>query len=261
MRKLGIIGIILLIIGIVYVNLRAIDEQPSSKVLIQQTLYSITTDESMIQVPFYLNKNSAITKTDAISTIYLHTQDESLKLKADILDVQKGGQKKYLNETYQTYYFKLSLPKLDMDLYMKECLLTITLKNDERHTFSIGRLSIFRVEADDVIDILTQHGKNSDMDHRLSELTLDIKTTKPVTIKTVFYTANHRVEVDREIINRQELVINIPLDAFLYKETALKIAYEIDGVLYEKTFGVFRYFDRVTRTLDDEHINRVYVLN
>ena len=45
---------------------------------------------------------------------------------------------------------------------MKECLLTITLKNDERHTFSIGRLSIFRVEADDVIDILTQHGKNSD---------------------------------------------------------------------------------------------------
>ena len=66
MRKLGIIGIILLIIGNCLCQfLRAIDEQPSSKVLIQQTLYSITTDESVIQVPFYLNKNSAITKTDA----------------------------------------------------------------------------------------------------------------------------------------------------------------------------------------------------
>ena len=82
-----------------------------------------------------------------------------------------------------------------------------------------------------------------------------------MTITNVFFTVNQFVSINQTIINRQEVVVLIPNDVFLYKETALKIQYEMDGITYEKTFNLFRYFDRVTRTLDDEHINRVYVIN
>jgi hypothetical protein len=261
MRKIGAVIIALLIIAIVYLNIRAIEEPTSKKLLVQQTLYAITTDDSQIQVPLYVNQKTVLTSVEAIDTVYIHNIDESLKLKATTVDIQAGGKKSYLNETYLSYYFKLGLPKLEMDLYMKEAYLTITLKNEERYTVAIGRLSIFHAVTDDQIDILTQFGTNEKADYRLSSITLDIKANSPVMITNVFYTVNQFVQINQSITNRQEVVVLIPTDVFLYKETALKIQYEMDGITYEKTFNLFRYFDRVTRTLDDEHINRIYVIN
>ena len=261
MKKVGVFLVITLIIGIIYVNIRAIEEPRSKKMLVQQTLYAITTEDSQIQVPLYINQKTVLTEKDAIESIYIHSQDESLKLKVSAFNIQLGGKKAYLNESYQTYFYQLTLPKLEMDLYMKAAQMTITLKNEDRYTVSIGRLSIFHVVQDQNIDILSQFGSNETIDYRLSSVTLDIQTIEPITIKAIFYTVNQFIEVNQTITNRQEVTLMIPNDVFLYKETALKIQYEMDGITYEKTFNVFRYFDRITRTLDDEHINRVYVID
>ena len=116
MRKIGAVIIVLLIVAIVYVNIRAIEEPTSKKLLVQQTLYALTTDDSQIQVPIYVNRKTELTSYEGIDTVYVHNADESLKLKATTIDIQTGGKKSYLNETYLSYYFKLGLPKLEIDI-------------------------------------------------------------------------------------------------------------------------------------------------
>lgn len=261
MKKISYVIVVISLIGIIYINMTALKERVSKKAIIQQTLYSLTTKDEYLVVPIYINQKDAITEEKSLLSVYIYNENQTVKLRAESVTIEKGNPKKYLNETYQTYYYQIKLPTLNMDLYMKNCILEINLKNDKQYKFDIGRLSIFNFIDDSGIEILIQQGKNDVKEYQLSEIELDIRTSQPIEIEHIFYTVNHFVRLNEVIENRKEIRILIPLETYLYKETALKIMYNLGGVKYEKTLHLFRYFDIIKGDLDDEHLNRVYNLD
>ncbi|MDY0209960.1 MAG: hypothetical protein RBQ91_00955 [Acholeplasma sp.] len=263
MKKIGISMMIILVFIILFINLKALEEPTSKKMVIPQTLYSQTTEEKSLEVRVFLNKSHVITDPNAIHSIYLANEENTNRIKIETFNITKGTEKRYLKERYIAYIYELELPLLQMDLKMNHCIMEITLKNDDLHKISIGSLSILSYETTDSINITNQFGKIGDNPYALEQITLDYYSETPVRVTEVFYKTDQFVKVDcryDELTKKGQILITLPNIAMKFNKTALRLVFERNDVTHYQTIHTFKYFDSISENLDDMNL-KIYVLN
>lgn len=233
----------------------------SDKLLFKQTIYSQMTSDPYLSVEVFSNADSLYTELDAIEYLYIGSLDEHHKLMPKSVDIQKGGIYSYLGDDFQKYTYKLELPSLEIDYYIKDCYLNIWLKNGDRLQAQIGRLSLMKPSTNQDFSIVNQYGNNIDEGQFLNHITVDISSNRPILVESVCYTVNHCVELKQSVVSQQSLEIDIETDAFYYQTTALKIFYTVEGELFYQTMNTFKYFEHMTNIIPENSFNRIYVTN
>lgn len=234
---------------------------PSKKWLFKQTLYSQLTTDIYLKIEGYANHRSLYADEDAIESLYLSSLDEHNKLIPLEFDIEVYGKYRYLGDQYTKHAFLLKLPAIEVDYYIKQCYLTIILKNGERLQVSIGRLSLMKPNEENELSIYNQYGDNANDGPFLTQIVLDISVKRPVTIESVCYTVNHCVPVLSTIQNQNTITIQIEPDLFYYQKTPLRLFYTLEGTLYSQTIHTFLYFESLSTTIPENGLNRIYVID
>lgn len=233
----------------------------SQKMLFKQTLYSQMTTDRILRIEGFSNSKTLYTESEAIESIYISSLDERYKLLPVSYQIEPSGTYEYLGDTYTRYIYKLELPEIEIDYYIKSCYLNILLKNGEILKASIGRLSLMKPSDMNDFSIYNQYGMNSNEGHFLTTVVLDIVTKRPIQIESVCYTVNHCVELNISIEQQKTIEISLETDVYYYQQTALKIIYSIEGTLYSQTVDTFKYFEHMTNVIPENSLNRIYVID
>lgn len=260
MRRFSFIFVTVSIVLLIVLSIQA-ERMPKDKLLFKQTLYSqLTTDETLI-VDGYTNQANLFVDIAAIESLYVSSLDEHFKLIPTLMSIEKGGKYRYLGDQYTKYRYILKLPKLEVDYYIKDCYMTILLKNGTHIQVSIGRLSLMKPSILTSLTVVNQFGKNNEGSAYLGSISLDIMVDQVVTIQTICNSVSQCSPIDTVITDQKTIHLNLPTDAFYYNQTPLRINYLIGGTEYSETLDTFRYFEQLSTEIPENSQNRVYVLN
>lgn len=253
--------IVTFIMGLIIVYSIQAERKPSNKLVFKQTLYSQMTTDQTLSIDVFSNSDSLFTNKEAIESLYIASFDQHYKLVPSDFEITQGGKYRYLGDAYVKFTYHLVLPKLEIDYYIKECYLTIYLKNGTYLQAQIGRLSLMKPAVESDISIYNQFGENTDDGHFLTDIHLDVVTNRDIEIQSVCYTVNHCVEIKQIIHTQYTLNIEIEPDVFYYESTALRIFYTLEGELFSHTVETFKYFEQMSRDIPENSYNRVYVID
>jgi hypothetical protein len=237
------------------------EQLPSKKWLFKQTLYAQLTTDETLTIEGFSNHTSPYTDKNAIESIHLSSFDEHFKLIPKSFEIHTYGHYTYLGDRYTKHTFVLKLPTLEVDYYIKDCYLTIILKNGERLISNIGRLSLMKPSLEQELSIYNQYGHNRDEGVFLNHIVLDISVKRPIQIESVCYTVNHCVEILETIQTQKTIEITIESDVFYYSKTPLRIFYTLEGTLYAQTVDTFIYFESMSTVIPENSLNRIYVID
>lgn len=260
MKKWLFVIVTMIMISFIIMSVQA-EQLPSKKWLFRQTLYAQLTTDETLTIEGFSNHTSAYTDISAIESIYVSSSDEHFKLIPKSYEIHTYGKYTYLGDRYTKHTFVLKLPVLEVDYYIKDCYLTIILKNGERLVSNIGRLSLMKPNLEQELSIYNQYGTKPNEGVFLNHIVLDISVKRSIKIESVCYTVNHCVEIIEDIHTQKTIEIDIEPDVFYFSKTPLRIFYTLEGTLYAQTIDTFLYFESMSTIIPENSLNRIYVID
>lgn len=260
MKKWLFVIVTMVMVFFIIMSVQA-EQLPSKKWLFRQTLYAQLTTDETLTIEGFSNHTSPYIDENAIASIYLSSLDEHNKLIPKSFEFKTFGKYIYLGDRYTKHTFILKLPTLEVDYYIKDCYLTLILKNGDRLTASIGRLSLMKPNLEQELSVYNQYGYNQEEGVFLNHIVLDILVKRPIRIESICYTVNHCVEILEDIQNQKTIEIDLDTDVFYYSKTPLRIFYTLEGTLYAQTIDTFLYFESMSTVIPENSMNRIYVID
>lgn len=120
----------------------------NTKFLVSKTEYNILNNEKFLlnQYIYEDSFNSILDKKENIENIYL--KDKAYEKEITLLDINKNKTNKenYNNQSFYRKNYIFDLGGFSDNLYLENANIVFNLKNKNRYTFSIGKLSIIKVD-------------------------------------------------------------------------------------------------------------------
>ncbi len=120
----------------------------NTKFLVSKTEYNILNNEKFLlnQYIYEDSFNSILDKKENIENIYL--KDKAYEKEITLLDINKNKTNKenYNNQSFYRKTYVFDLGGFSDNLYLENANIVFNLKNKNRYTFSIGKLSIIKVD-------------------------------------------------------------------------------------------------------------------
>lgn len=250
--------IIVLICFLLAINYLAYKSPSESKIITQQKVYSLTSDNNL-NILIYTNKKTAFTEIAAIEKVYLESIDEVKKLELDLLNITALNKYKYLKENYQEYKFTFKLPELNDYFYIDEAYLYIRLKNALENKFKIGSFDYFN--SSEVLNVVELFGKRYSDFPTLESVSLRFSLTEDIFVEHVYLSKNIFTYVGKTVKDNDLLIVNFKQLDKITNELTIKIDYQINGEFYTTNTPYFIFYETNENPLEYSLLNNVYLLD
>lgn len=210
-----------------------------TRFLVSKSEYNILNDNKFIHSQYIYEDsyNSILDKKGNIENIYL--RDKSYEKEITLLDVvkNKSTMEKYNNQLFykKTYVFDLGI--FNDNLYLENPSIIFNLKNKNKYTFSIGKLSIMKVDnfnSDKRFllkenKVLSYHEGSMAYIYRPNEIKLTYDLEENNKIENIYYSFDGSFKkIDFELVKEEKeksIILKISKDDYFLLKVPLIIEF------------------------------------
>src|SRR5690554_651043 len=219
---------------------------------IDKSIYVITERHVILYEPNqsfgikYFSETKDILTMDDIEGGFIYNRDASIKFIAEITQIKKIHNERYLDKIHYGYELLLKLPDITDSYTMENLFLNLILKENSLELFA-GSLTVEYPEANDnYIDWYGLEGIKSN-GPTLSQIIVDLKHEVPIMNVWIGTT-----EVE-SFYGLNSLIINVDDSNYVFMTTFVKILTE-NGVTYLPNFTYFINYELMDSGLHQHYI-------
>lgn len=212
----------------------------NTKFLVSKTEYNILHNEKFLlnQYIYEDSFNSILDKKENIKNIYL--KDKAYEKEITLLDINKNKTNKenYNNQSFYRKTYIFDLGGFSDNLYLENANIVFNLKNKNRYTFSIGKLSIIKVDNFNTDKrfllkqnkVLSYHEGSLSLIYRPNEIKLIYDLDDNCKVENIYYSFDGNLKnLDYELVKENDensIILKVVKEDYFLQKVPLIIEFK-----------------------------------